>query len=126
MPSVNISVKVDGLVQTRDALGRFIKRVSVDTEKILAQEAPLADVDAKRMTPFDSGDLERGTTVTYQGHGRITGVSSSIHNGYDYAYVQHEFEFHHPVKGTDHYLAKAFDDMVRRINNRYKGEIKYD
>jgi len=61
--------------------------------------------------PLRRGWLERSYRATYKGYNPLQldiTYSAKSKEGYDYAEIQHEHNFHHPIRGTDHYLLKGF------------------
>ena len=125
-----VRVRVEGLKQARDKLGRFAKGVDERPLRILLEEAPRIEAEAKLETPVESGDLRRSVTVSVSQSGRkasLTASALSIHRGYDYSNIQHENEtFNHPNGGKAHFIRDPFNRGVERIERRLREEVGYD
>lgn len=125
-----VRVRVRGLKQARDKLGRFAKGVDEKSFRILLEEAPRIEAEAKLETPVESGDLRNSVTVSVSQSGRkasLTASASSIHRGYDYSNIQHENEtFNHPNGGKAHFIRDPFNRGVERIERRLREEVGYD
>lgn len=125
-----VRVRVEGLKQARDKLGRFASGVDEKPLRILLEEAPRIEAEAKLETPVESGDLRRSVTVSAKRSGRqasLTASASSIHRGYDYSNIQHENEnFNHPNGGKAHFIRDPFERGVARIERRLREEVRYD
>ena len=59
-----VRVRVEGLKRARDKLGRFASGVDEKPLRILLEEAPRIEAEAKLETPVESGDLRRSVTVS--------------------------------------------------------------
>ena len=124
-------VKVVGLDRVKDNLGRLTRTVNEAPHHILLEEAPRIEAEAKLETPVDTGDLRNSVRaeVTRKARTRssLTLSASSVHNGYDYAKIQHDNEsYNHPRGGKAHYLRDPFVRGVERIESRMKSEVRYD
>lgn len=122
MPSYNKSLRLK-LKQERDSKGRFIKAIDSEMYKIMLEEMRTAYDEAIEETPKDTGDLRRGVKFNIGGGGKTTPIivatASSVHNGYDYAEIQHERTWYHHKIGKDHYISDPFERMVARIEERF-------
>ena len=125
-----VRVRVEGLKQARDKLGRFARGIDEKPLRILLEEAPRIEAEAKLETPVESGDLRRSVAVSVNQSGRkasLTASASSIHRGYDYSNIQHENDnFNHPNGGKAHFIRDPFERGVSRIERRLREEIRYD
>ena len=125
-----VRVRVEGLKQARDKLGRFARGVDEKPLRILLEEAPRIEAEAKLETPVESGDLRNSVTVSVSQSGRkasLTASALSIHRGYDYSNIQHENEtFNHPNGGKAHFIRDPFNRGVERIKRRIEQEVRYD
>lgn len=119
-----------GLKQLRDKLGHFTKTVDETPLRVMLEEAPRIEAEAKLETPIDTGDLRNSVRATVARNGRRVSLelsASSVHNGYDYSLIQHEnTSFNHPRGGKAFYLRDPFQRGVERINARLAQEVKYD
>lgn len=118
------------LKRERNKLSRFIKAVESKPYQILQEEAPRILREMQLQVPVDSGDLYRSLKCYVSGKPltpTLTASASSIHNGYDYAEIQHENQsFNHPNGGKWHYVSDPFNAGVERIERRYEEEIGFD
>ena len=125
-----VRVRVRGLKQARDKLGRFARGVDARPLRILLEEASRIEAEAKLETPVESGDLRNSVAVSVSQRGRkasLTASASSIHRGYDYSNIQHENEtFNHPNGGKAHFIRDPFNRGVERIERRLREEVGYD
>ena len=125
-----VRVRVRGLKQARNKLGRFAKGVDEKSLRIFLEEAPRIEAEAKLETPVESGDLRNSVAVSVSQSGRkanLTASASSIHRGYDYSNIQHENEtFNHPNGGKAHFIRDPFNRGVERIKRRLREEVGYD
>ena len=123
-------VRVKGLKQAKDKLGRFAKGVDEQSFRIFLEEAPRIEAEAKLETPVESGDLRNSVTVSVSQIKRkvnLVASASSIHRGYDYSNIQHENEtFNHPNGGKAHFIRDPFNRGVERIERRLREEVGYD
>lgn len=85
----------------------------------VAAQAPLAvkaggeliASDTRPDVPIDrgvlriSGVVDAPTGISHIATCAVRWSAKAPHNGYDYAWKQHEYEFNHPKGGKDHYLS---------------------
>lgn len=113
-----------------DALGKFLKVVETRPYQILQEESTRILREMQLQVPVDSGDLYRSLTCEVRGGKltpKLTASASSIHNGYDYAGIQHDTSwYNHPNGGKWHYVSDPFNAGVERIECRFEEEIKLD
>lgn len=117
------------LKRERDKLGKFIKTVQTKPYSILLEEASRMQAEMKLQTPVDSGDLRDSVKCDVIGRGltpKLEASASSIHNGYNYAEIQHENPNFHHVVGKWKYIEDPFNAGVERIERRFEEEIKFD
>ena len=119
-----------GLKQLRDKLDRFSKEVDEKPLRVLLEEAPRIEAEAKLETPIDSGDLRnsvKATVTRTKLRASLELSASSVHNGYDYSLIQHEnTSFNHPNGGKAFYLRDPFNRGKERIASRLEQEVRYD
>ena len=124
-------IHVVGLDRVKDNLGRFTSKVNELPHRILLEEAPRIEAEAKLETPVDTGDLRNSVRAevkrTLKTRSSLSLTASSVHRGYDYSKIQHDNEsFNHPNGGKANYLRDPFSRGVERIERRMKSEVKYD
>lgn len=124
------TVTVEGLAEARKSLAQFIKTLGTVPTQVLSEEAPKIQQVARLRTPVDSGKLKNSVKVKVSKDKRRPGLlasASALHNGYDYAYIQHENEeYNHPRGGQAKFLESAYNEGVERIKRRLSQEVKYD
>jgi hypothetical protein len=129
MPRVS-RVTVEGLDEASRHLTKFLKTLQTVPTQVLLEEAPRIEQTAKNRTPVDTGKLRNSVKVRVSRDKRRPGMyaqASAVHNGYDYAYIQHENEaYNHPNGGQAHFLESAFVEGVERIERRLQTEVRYD
>ena len=129
MPRVS-RVTVEGLNEASRRLTKFLKTLQTVPTQVLLEEAPRIEQTAKNRTPVDTGKLRNSVKVRVSRDKRRPGMyaqASEVHNGYDYAYIQHENEaYNHPNGGQAHFLESAFVEGVERIERRLQTEVRYD
>jgi hypothetical protein len=112
----------------RKHLSNFLKAVETEPSKILAEEAPKIEREAKAMTPYKSGKLENSVKVRVSRskvRPGLTVSASAKSKGYNYAALQHEVKFNHPIKGRDHYLSIPFEKGIKRIKAKILKRVTY-
>lgn len=111
-------------------LTSFLKKQQEVPNTVLAKEALRIEAEAKILTPVKSGKLENNVKCSVSKSKVRPGLNikaSALHNGYNYAGVQHEnTEYKHPIKGRDHYLSIPFYKGVERIKKEFKEAVKYN
>lgn len=102
-------------VEVNDEFLPFLKGwksiVSV-MRQTLIDIAHLVELNTKDKVPFRTGALEHSYNWNIHESSNFIelemGYSSLAPNGYDYAYIQHEENFNHPIRGEQFYLLKGF------------------
>ena len=109
-------------------LTKFIETLDTVPTQILEQESEKILAQAKQETPFKTGKLGDSVYVRVSRDKRHRGLvvgASARKDGFNYAGIQHEnTSFHHPIKGTAHYLRDPFNRGTRRTKSRLKQEVK--
>ena len=74
--------------------------------------AHLVELNTKDKVPFRTGALEHSYKWNIHESSNFIelemGYSSLSPKGFDYAYIQHEANFNHPIRGEQWYLFKGF------------------
>lgn len=106
----------------RDTVGKIDTEMADDISSIYL---PTLIEDVHAAVPRDSGVLE-DTGLSFKfSHtqaGLITITASAkaySHQGYNYAYIQHENVTYSHTKGTHHYLSAPFEKMIEDIAGDY-------
>ena len=107
-------------------LQRFLRTLEAVPQQEVAKSAQRIYAEAIAQTPYDTGKLEDAVYVKVsKAKSRVginAGASAKSDEGYDYAGIQHEVPFYHPIKGKDHYISDPFNeevtDLMRRIERR--------
>lgn len=110
-------------------LQKLLRQVQIVPIQILAQEAVRVEAEAKNETPLKSGKLESSVKVSVSRSKSKPGLNlqaSARSKGFNYAGMQHDRVFNHPLKGKDHYLSDPFKRAVARIKKKLKKEIMRD
>lgn len=117
------------LKRERDRLGRFVQMIKTRPYKILLEEAARMKAEMLQQVPYDSGDLFNSIKCEVSGKKTqpvLTASASSIHNGYDYAEIQHDTPWFEHRVGKWHYISDPFEHGVERIERRFEEEIKLE
>lgn len=127
-------VKVKGVKQVRDSLGKFKKMLESEPYKIMVEEAIRAQEEVRMEVPVLTGRLQAGSAIyidpsSSKLNPRIVGEAEAIDpdTGYDYSSYQHDNPYlNHPRGGKPFFIRDPFNRMVDRIDRRFESELGYD
>lgn len=122
------------LQQERDRLGRFVKMFEGRTYQIMVEEVWRAQEQVNMQVPVDTGRLRAGSAITLDtSEGirkpKIVGSAEAYDpdTGIDYAPIQHDtIGFRHPNGGKPFFIRDPFNEMVNRLDRRFKEELGYE
>ena len=111
-------------------LTKFLKKVETVPNEELQKSRRTIYARALALTPYETGKLERSVYVIVSRDkrrpGLRAGASARSKQGYNYAGIQHENEaFNHPIKGTDHYISRPFEEEVRALAQRIERKMTW-
>lgn len=109
-----------------EKMENLVTMVNVRTE--VAGDEIAEDVERKTFpfVPLKHGYLQGGYKYNRTSPAPVLRLEmsySAIANNYfDYAEIQHEKDFHHPIKGQAHYMMKGYGRV--NVNAIYSGQIR--
>lgn len=112
----------------KKSLQKLLKKLDTVPSQILQEEAQQLKAEIITEVPYDTGKLEQSVKVSVSKSKQRVGLNASASakspSGYDYAGIQHErTDFHHD-KGKDHFISDPFNRTVKRIEERFKEELR--
>lgn len=110
-------------------LEAFLKTLDTVPNEELEKAAANMYPNMIAQVPYKTGKLERSIRVRVSKDKKRPGLRASASarstSGYNYAGIQHEnTEFHHPIKGKDHFISDPFDKEIRNMKARIKRRLK--
>lgn len=112
--------------QATAKLRNLLRQVKTVPTKVLEVEARRIQREAKIETPYKTGKLEGSVKcrVSHTLKGVGLNVSASARGkDFNYAGIQHDVPFNHPIKGKEKYLLDPFNRGVDRIVRKLKIDL---
>lgn len=99
----------------KELVNKF-QQISYVVKTVFSNFASVLEMNTREYVPLRTGELEDSFRWSINSTSKFVelnvGYSAISDNGFEYSVIQHEKEFNHPLRGTDHYLADGIRDST--------------